>query len=127
MIQQGTYLQVRDNSGAKEVCCLKIVSGYKRRYGKVGDILVVSIKKLRTKRRSQSKVQKGTLSRALILSTRQRQNKVDGSQFSFLENGVALLNKQGRPLGSRILGPVPKSLRYSKYMRIASLSGGLIK
>lgn len=127
MIQQGSYLQVSDNSGAKTVCCLKILQGYKKRYAKVGEVIVVSIKKLRAKRRAQSKVEKGSVLRAVILHCTKSFSAVDGSRYQYLENTVALLNKQGRPLGSRIMGSIPKSLRYSKYMRLASLSAGLIK
>lgn len=128
MIIQGTYLNVVDNSGAKQVCCLKVLNGFKKRYAGIGDIIIVSIKRLRTKRRLTSKVQKGSVSKAIVLRIKKDflANK-DGFKFSFGENSVALLNRQGKPWGTRIFGGIPKSFRYSKYMRLASLSLGLIK
>lgn len=128
MIIQGAYLNVVDNSGAKIAHCLKVLNGNKKRYAKVGDLVVVSIKSLRSKRRSTSKINKGAVSKAIVLRVRKEFSSYnDGIKLSFGENSVVLLNRQGKPLGTRIFGGIPKVFRYSKYMRLASLSLGLIK
>jgi large subunit ribosomal protein L14 len=127
MIPQGAYLNVVDNSGARLVCCLKVINGYKKRYAHIGDIVIVSVKRLRAKRRSASKVQKGSVMKAIILHTKKEPVFKDGYAVSFFTSSVALLNRQGKPLATRILCGIPRSFRYSKYMRLVSLSSGLIK
>lgn len=126
MIQQETILKVADNSGAKTVKCIKVLGGFKRRYANLGDIIVVSVQQLRNKSKSTSKVLKGGVFRALVVRTRKRYKKRDGSLFLLEENAVALINKQGNPIGTRILGPIPKVLKKKKFMKFASLSVGLI-
>lgn len=126
MIQQQTILKVADNSGAKTVKCIKILGGFKKRYAKIGDIVVVSVQQLRNKSRKTSKVSKREVFRALVIRTKKRHNKKDGSSFFLQENAVALLNKQGNPIGTRILGPIPKILKKTKFMKFVSLSIGLI-
>ncbi len=127
MIQVGTYLKVCDNTGAKDVCCVKVMKGYRKRYAGIGDVVLVSIKSLRSKRRSKSKVQKGVLTRALILRTKSKVKNMDGSEMSFLTNSAVLLNRQNRPIGTRILGGVPRMIRYTRYMKVASMASGLLK
>jgi large subunit ribosomal protein L14 len=127
MIQTGSLVNVSDNSGARIACCLKVLNGYRRRYAKIGDVIVVSIKKLRAKRKAQSRVQKGSVMRAVILRTKVCKRGQDGISFNFSENSVALISNKGRPIGTRIIGSLPKTLRYSKYMRMVSISAGLIK
>lgn len=126
MIQQETILKVVDNSGAKIVKCIKVLGGFKKRYAKLGDIIVISVQQLRNKSKSTSKVLKGGVFRALVVRTKKRYKKQDGSLFLFEENAVALINKQGNPIGTRILGPVPKTLKKKKFMKFVSLSIGLI-
>lgn len=126
MIQQETILKVTDNSGAKTVKCIKILGGFKRRYAKMGDIIVVSIQKLRNKSKKTSKVLKGDVLKALILKTKKKYKKKDGSTFYLKENAVTLLNKQNTPIGSRIVGPVSKTLKKKKLLKILSLATGLI-
>lgn len=126
MIQQETILKVADNSGAKTVKCIKVLGGFKRRYASLGDIIVVSVQQLRNKSKSTSKVLKGGVFRALVIRTRKRYKKRDGSLFLLEENAVALINKQGNPIGTRVLGPVPKVLKKKKLMKFLSLSIGLI-
>jgi large subunit ribosomal protein L14 len=126
MIQQQTILKVADNSGAKTVKCVKVLGGFKKRYARLGDIIVVSVQQLRNKSKKTSKVLKGGVFRALVLRTKTLYRKRDGSSFFLNENSVTLLNKQGNPIGTRILGPIPKTLKKKKFMKFASLSVGLI-
>lgn len=124
MIQSGTYLNVIDNSGAKDICCIKVLPGYKRKYASVGDIIVVSVKSLRSKRRSTSKVKKGDVLKALVVRTKVGAKDFSGKKTSFLENSAVLLNNQFKPLGTRVFGPVPKVFNYTKYLKVPSISSG---
>lgn len=126
MIQQETILKVADNSGAKTVKCIKVLGGFKKRYANLGDIIVISVQQLRNKSKSTSKVLKGGVFRALVVRTKKRYKKRDGSLFLLEENAVALINKQGNPIGTRILGPIPKILKKKKFMKFVSLSVGLM-
>ena len=126
MIQQQTILRVSDNSGAKTVKCIKVLGGFKRKIAKVGDVIVVSIQQLRNKSRATSKVQTGEVYRALIIRTRSKIKRKDGSVYYFNENAVSLMNKQEKPIATRIIGPVPKKLRKGKFMKFASLSTGFV-
>jgi len=126
MIQQETILKVADNSGAKTVKCIKVLGGFKKKYANLGDIIVISVQQLRNKSKSTSKVLKGGVFRALISRTKKRYKKRDGSVFLLEENAVVLINKQGNPIGTRILGPIPKTLKKKKFMKFVSLSVGLI-
>jgi len=126
MIQNNTYLNVIDNSGARFASCIKIIQGYKNRYASIGDTILVSIKNLRNKRRSTSKVKKGEIYKALILRTKTPTSLFSGDKFSFFENNIALLNKKNKFIGTRIFGGVPKQFRFSKYLKVVSLSLGLI-
>lgn len=126
MIQQESILKVADNSGAKTVKCIKVLGGFKRRYANLGDLIIVSVQQLRNKSKSTSKVLKGGVFRALVVRTKKRYKKKDGSVFLLEENAVALINKQGNPIGTRILGPIPKVLKKKKFMKFVSLSVGLI-
>ncbi len=118
MIQVETRLDVADNSGAKEVMCIKVLGGSKRRYASVGDVIVVSIKDAMPR----GKVKKGDVHRAVIVRTKQAIKRVDGSLIAFDQNAAVLINKQGEPIGSRIFGPVTRELRSSGYMKIISLA-----
>jgi len=126
MIQQETILKVADNSGAKTVKCIKVLGGFKKKYANLGDIIVISVQQLRNKSKSTSKVLKGGVFRALIVRTKKRYKKRDGSVCLLEENAVVLINKQGNPIGTRILGPIPKTLKKKKFMKFVSLSVGLI-
>jgi|TARA_B100000497_G_C7541607_1_gene327796 large subunit ribosomal protein L14 len=126
MIQQQTILRVSDNSGAKTVKCIKVLGGFKRKIAKVGDVIVVSIQQLRNKSRATSKVQTGEVYRALIIRTRSKIKRKDGSVYYFNENAVSLMNKQEKPIATRIIGPVPKKLRKGKFMKFASISTGFV-
>lgn len=126
MIQSGTLLNVVDNSGAKIVCCIKVSSGYKRRYAFIGDTILVSVKALRSKRKSLSKIKKGEISKALIVRTKTLTKVYTGESLTFFENSVILLNNQNKPIASRVFGSISQKFRYTRHLRIASMSAGLI-
>lgn len=118
MIQTESRLSVADNSGAKEVLCIKVLGGSMRRYASVGDVIVVSIKDAIPR----GKVKKGDVCRAVVVRTKQSVSRKDGTLISFDKNAAVLINKQGEPIGSRIFGPVTRELRSSGYMKIVSLA-----
>lgn len=124
MIQNGTYLNIVDNSGAKVACCIKVMIGYKRRYARIGDLVMISIKSLRTKRRFSSKTKKGEVYRALLIRAKVNKVSYNGDFNSFFENSAVLLTKQNKLLGTRIFGSISKSFRYTKYLKLLSLSAG---
>jgi len=126
MIQQQTILKVSDNSGAKTVRCIKVLGGFKKKYAKLGDIIVVSIQQLRNKSKISSKVKKKEVYQALIVRTKIGHTKKNGFNNSFYENSVVLINKQGNPVTNRILGPIPRILKKKKLQKFISLSAGLI-
>lgn len=118
MIQTETRLDVADNSGAKQVQCIKVLGGSKRRYAGVGDVIVVSVKDALPK----GKVKKGDVHRAVIVRTKQSIRRADGSEIVFDTNAAVLINKAGEPIGTRIFGPVTRELRTLGYMKIISLA-----
>jgi len=117
MIQQESRLKVADNSGAKEVLCIRVLGGSKRRYASIGDLIVVTIKET-----SPGGVKKGTVSRAVIVRTKKEIRRKDGSYIRFDDNAVVLLTAADEPRGTRIFGPVARELRDRDYMRIVSLA-----
>jgi len=128
MIQQQTILKVADNSGAKTVKCIKVLNGFQKKYAKLGSIIVVSVQKLRKKSKQLSKVKKGGVYRALIIKTKTKETKKDGSTICFFteKNSVVLLNKKGNPIATRITEPIPFALRKKKLTKFISISIGLI-
>lgn len=127
MIQNGSYLNVIDNSGAKDICCIKVSSGYRRRYASTGDIITVSIKNIRKKKKVSPKIKKGDVIKALIVRTRSLKKVSFYEHLSFTENSAVLLTKQNKLLATRIFGAIPKSFKYTKFLRMVSLSAGLIQ
>ena len=125
MIQQQTVLNVSDNSGAKLVKCIKVLGGFKKKTAGIGNIIVVSVLKLRNKSKKVSKVKKGEVLKALIIRTKFKKLKSDGSYIWFGNNSVSLLNKQNKPIGSRVLGPTPSYLISEKFSKIVSTSHGI--
>ena len=117
MIQQESRLNVADNSGAKEVLCIRVLGGTRRRYASVGDTIVVSIKSALP----AGDVKKGTVSKAVVVRTKKEIRRADGSYIRFDDNAVVLLNNAGEIRGTRIFGPVPRELR-DGYMKIVSLA-----
>lgn len=131
MIQQRTILQVADNSGAKTVRCIKILGGYKKKYAKLGDLIIVSVQELRNKSRLTSKVKKGEVYKALIIRTKKKLKKKDGSIVFYNKNtingnAVTLINKKGNPIATRINEPTPYFLKKKQFMKFISLSAGLL-
>lgn len=117
MIQTESRLRVADNSGAKEVLCIRVLGGSKRRYASIGDKIVVSVKEV-----SPGGVKKGIVSKAVVVRTKKEIRRRDGSYIRFDDNAVVLLNNAGEPRGTRIFGPVARELRERDYMRIVSLA-----
>nr|YP_010131934.1 ribosomal protein L14 [Odontella regia]QQD79313.1 ribosomal protein L14 [Odontella regia] len=126
MIQQQTKLKVTDNSGAKEIKCIKVLGGFKRKHAILGDLVVVSVTKLRNKSKRTSKVKKGEVFKALILQTIRKTHRKDGSYFCYNQNIACLINKQGKPIATRILKPISKKLRKGKFMKFISIAVGFI-
>ncbi|MBW2618356.1 MAG: 50S ribosomal protein L14 [Deltaproteobacteria bacterium] len=118
MIQPQTRLTAADNSGAKELYCIKVLGGSKRRYASVGDIIVVSIKEALP----NSKVKKGDVMRAVVVRTAKEVGRPDGSYIRFDGNSAVLINNQREPIGTRIFGPVARELRARRFMKIISLA-----
>lgn len=118
MIQQESRLLVADNSGAKEVLCIRVLGGTGRRYAGLGDKIVVSVKQAMP----SGNVKKGSVSTAVVVRTRKAYRRSDGSYIRFDDNSCVLLNAQGEPRATRIFGPVARELRDKKFMKIVSLA-----
>jgi large subunit ribosomal protein L14 len=117
MIRQ-TRMAVADNSGAKELYCIKVLGGTRRKYASVGDVVVVSVKEAIP----NSKVKKGEVHKAVVVRTRRAVRRQDGSYIRFDDNSAVLINNQMEPIGTRIFGPVARELRAKKFMKIVSLA-----
>jgi large subunit ribosomal protein L14 len=122
MIQQQTRLQAADNSGAKEIFCVKVLGGSGRRTASIGDIIVVSIKTAIP----NAKVKKGEVHKAVIVRTISKTKRVDGSYIAFDDNSAVLINAQKEPIGTRIFGPVARELRAAQFVKIISLAPEVI-
>ena len=118
MIQQESRLKVADNTGAKEVLCIKVLGGSGRRYASIGDLIVVTIKTAIP----NGMVKKSDVTRAVVVRTRKEIHRKDGSYIRFDDNAAVLLTEQGEPRGTRIFGPVARELRESGYMKIISMA-----
>ena len=118
MIQAESNLQVADNSGARLISCIKVIGGSKRRYARIGDIIVVSIKEAIPRGR----VKKGDVHRAVIVRTSKEVKRNDGTCIRFDKNAAVLVNKSNEPIGTRIFGPVTRELRSRRFMKIVSLA-----
>ena len=118
MIQMQTCLNVADNSGAKEVMCIKVLGGSKRRYASIGDIIVVSIREALP----NAKVKKGDVAKAVVVRTVHKLRRADGSYIRFDDNSAVLINAAKEPIGTRIFGPVARELRAKQFVKIVSLA-----
>ena len=118
MIQMQTRLNVADNSGAKEVMCIKVLGGSKRRFASIGDIIVVSIKDAIP----NAKVKKGDVAKAVVVRTIHKLRRADGSYIRFDDNSAVLINAAKEPIGTRIFGPVARELRAKQFVKIVSLA-----
>ena len=122
MIQQETRLAVADNTGAKEVACIKVLGGSRRRYARIGDIVVCSVKSVIP----GSEVKKKTIVRAVIVRCKQPTRRADGSYIRFDSNAVVILDPDGNPRGTRIFGAVARELREKNFMKIVSLANEVV-
>ena len=122
MIQMQTRLGVADNSGARQIMCIKVLGGSRRRYARIGDIIKVSVKDAVPRGR----VKKGEVYNAVVVRTKAGERRMDGSVVRFDDNAAVLLNAQFQPIGTRIFGPVTRKLRTERFMRIVSLAPEVI-
>jgi large subunit ribosomal protein L14 len=118
MIQTQTQLDVADNSGAKKLFCIRVLGGTRRRYARIGDIIVVSVKEAIP----NAKVKKGDVMKAVVVRTKKEISRPDGSYIKFDDNSAVLINQQREPVGTRIFGPVARELRAKNFMKIISLA-----
>ena len=118
MIQQESRLRVADNSGAREVLCIKVLGGTRRRYAGIGDIFVATVKDAVP----GAAVKKGEVVKCVVVRTRKERRRADGSYIRFDENAAVLIKQDGKPRGTRIFGPVGRELRDKKFMKIISLA-----
>lgn len=118
MIQQESYLKVADNTGAKEIKCIRVLGGSKRKFGNIGDVIVASVRKAQP----GGTVKKGEVVKAVIVRTQKGVRRADGSYVRFDENAAVLIKEDKNPRGTRIFGPVARELRDKDYMKILSLA-----
>jgi len=118
MIQTQTRLEVADNSGAKSIMCIKVLGGSKRRYARVGDIIVASVKSALP----NSKVKAGDVVKPVVVRTKKEYRRADGTHIRFDKNAAVVIDNKREPIGTRIFGPVARELRAGKFMRILSLA-----
>ena len=122
MIQMQTILTISDNSGARRAMCIKVLGGSRKRYGRVGDVIVVAVKDALP----GTNVKKGEVARAVIVRTKKEIRRKDGSYIRFDENAAVLINTENEPRGTRIFGPVARELREKEFMKIVSLAPEVI-
>ncbi len=122
MIQQESYLRVADNTGAKEIHCIRVMGGSKRKFGNIGDVIVASVRKATP----GGTVKKGEVVKAVIVRTKKGIHRADGSYVRFDENAAVIIKEDRNPRGTRIFGPVARELREKDYMKILSLAPEVI-
>ena len=122
MIQQESRLRVADNSGAKEVLCIKVLGGTRRRYASIGDIFVATVKDAMP----GAAVKKGDVVKCVVVRTKKENRRPDGSYIRFDENAAVLIKDDGTPVGTRVFGPVARELREKNFMKIVSLAPEVI-
>ena len=118
MIQVQTKLEVADNSGAKKAMCIRVLGGTRRKYAKIGDVIIVSIKDAIP----NAPIKKGEVQRAVVVRTAKEYGREDGTYIRFSDNAVVIVNEEGEPKGTRIFGPVARELREKQFTRIVSLA-----
>jgi large subunit ribosomal protein L14 len=118
MIQSFTRMNVADNSGAKEVMCIKVLGGSKRRYATIGDVIVVSVKRALP----NGKIKKGQVCKAVVVRTKKEIQRDNGTLIRFDDNAAVILDNKREPVGTRIFGPVGREIRYANFMKIVSLA-----
>ena len=122
MIQQESYLKVADNTGAKEIHCIRVLGGSKRKYGNIGDVIVASVRKAAP----GGTVKKGEVVKAVIVRTKRGVRREDGTYVRFDENAAVIIKEDRNPRGTRIFGPVARELRDKEFMKILSLAPEVI-
>ena len=122
MIQSETLLESADNSGAKELKCIKVLGGSKIRYAKIGSRIICTVKKANPK----GNIKKSEVVLAVVVRTKKKLNRKDGTVIRFDQNAVVVINKDGNPKGTRVFGPIPRELREKNYMKIISLANDVI-
>jgi len=122
MIQQETKLNVADNTGAKQALCIKVLGGSRKRYARLGDMIVITVKKAIP----NSNVKKVSVRKAVVVRVRKESKRKDGSYIRFDDNAVVIIDNQNEPAGTRVFGPVARELREKKYMKILSLAPEVI-
>ena len=122
MIQQETRLKVADNTGAKEVLCIKVLGGSRKRYARTGDLIIITVKKAIP----GSNVKKGEVHKAVVVRTKKERKRLDGSYIRFDDNAAVLVNDNKEPKGTRVFGPVARELREKRFMKILSLAPEVI-
>ncbi len=122
MIQMQSMLKVADNSGARRLCCIKVLGGSRRRYARLGDIIVVSVKEAMP----GGTIKKGDVVKAVIVRTRKELRRPDGSYIKFDHNSAVIIDEQKNPVGTRIFGPVARELREKNFSKIISLAPEVI-
>ncbi|HEX2858806.1 MAG TPA: 50S ribosomal protein L14 [Alphaproteobacteria bacterium] len=122
MIQTETYLDVADNSGARTVMCIKVLGGSKRRYARIGDVIIVSVKDAIPR----AKVKKGDVARAVVVRCAKETTRPDGTSIRFDRNAAVLIDTKNEPIGTRIFGPIARELRARSFMKIISLAPEVI-
>jgi large subunit ribosomal protein L14 len=122
MIQQETRLKVADNTGAKEVLCIKVLGGTRKKYAKTGDLIIITIKKAIP----GANVKKGEVHKAVVVRTKKERKRLDGSYIRFDDNAAVLVDDSKEPKGTRVFGPVARELREKRFMKILSLAPEVI-
>ena len=122
MIQQETRLKVADNTGAKEVLCIKVLGGTRKKYAKTGDLIIITIKKAIP----GANVKKGEVHKAVVVRTKKERKRLDGSYIRFDDNAAVLVDDSKDPKGTRVFGPVARELREKRFMKILSLAPEVI-
>jgi large subunit ribosomal protein L14 len=127
MIQKETYLNIIDNSGVKKVSCIHVYGGYRKRYAISGDIILASVKSIKTKKNEESKFKKGDITKVLILYTKALSKSFYSNHKKHYENAGILISNSKKIVGSRIFGSVDSNFRYSKFLKVLTLSNGIYK
>jgi large subunit ribosomal protein L14 len=126
MLQVQSLFRVCDNSGAKKVRCIKVLGGFKRKYAKVGDLIVVSVRRVKQHKKKKIKIKEGDVVRAVIVRSKAITKRCNYSQFKWKENAVVVIASRTKPFATRVIGPVSREIRLTKFMKLASLSSGLV-
>lgn len=126
MLQMQSLFRVCDNSGAKKVKCIKVLGGFRRKYAKIGDLIVVSVRRVKQHKKKKIKIKEGDVLRAVIVRVKSTIKRANYTHVKWKENATVVLGNRSKPYATRILGPISKEIRLSKYTKLVSLSSGSI-